>query len=863
MTRALPLIIYLSLCVLGINAQSGAQLDVGFVYGKLISDNSQKIIEGATVQFLQNRLDSASRKKAEFVLAIVLTDKKGEFSIRNLPVNGNFKIIISAIGYESLEQKISFDVKLAGGKPADLRNIADDVVKDLGNIRLKEDPHQLQNVTVNANKPLLEMYLDKKVYNVEKDLSVTGGTAVDVMKNIPSLIVDIDGNVRLRNASPQIFVDGRPTTLSLDQIPADQIASVEIISNPSAKYDASGGGSGILNIVLKKNKKTGYNGNIRASIDSRGKPGLGADINVTQKKINFFAAGQFNARKSISTVRSERVDFSGADSILIKQDNRPVFNGYLAFGRAGADLLLTNRTTLSLSGNFFKGDFIVKDRINIFRDSLTATNKRSTSMRDLGADISFLNKGVSLGVKHNFARQGREYTADFNFNESSNDNISNYQSNGFDAQGNPLSAMGAERATGGGNTKTYTFQTDYTLPFENGSKFETGARIAARNYSSWNNNFLQDLSTGKYVLLPTTVVNFKFNDVVYAAYGNYSRQINKFSFQAGLRLERSSYDGNIVNKNQRFSNKYPASLFPSIFLSQKISEKESAQLNYSRKINRPSFYQILPFVDFSDSLNLAVGNPNLVPEFTNLAELIYSNNYKPGQSILASFYFQQSNNLITRYQYKAPNTNPAQTDSVIYNSFANANKSYTTGLELTGKNTVGKWWDITSNLNLYNAIVKAANIPGADNNSRFSWSAKLINNFKFAKKYSFQLSGDYQARTILPVNESGHRYGQNSNIAQGFILPIYGIDIALKRDFFKNNAASITLQFNDVFKTRTFETSTSTAFFTQENYRQRDPQVARLNFAWRFGKLDVALFKRKNIKAENENMQTIQGGLGQ
>ena len=241
------------------NAQTSdpvsAQLNLGLVYGKLLSENSQKTIEGATVQFLQNKLDSVTRKKAEHVLAIVLTDKKGEFSIKNLPVNGNFKIIISAIGYLPLEQKLSFDLKLSGVKPTDLNNLANAVVKDLGNIRLKEDLHQLQNITINANKPLLEMYLDKKVYNVEKDLTVTGGTAVDIMKNIPSLIVDIDGNVRLRNASPQIFVDGRPTTLMLDQIPADQVASVEIISNPSARYDASGGGAGILNIVLREKTK--------------------------------------------------------------------------------------------------------------------------------------------------------------------------------------------------------------------------------------------------------------------------------------------------------------------------------------------------------------------------------------------------------------------------------------------------------------------------------------------------------------------------------------------------------------------------------------------------------------------------------
>ena len=294
-------------------------------------------------------------------------------------------------------------------------------------------------------------------------------------------------------------------------------------------------------------------------------------------------------------------------------------------------------------------------------------------------------------------------------------------------------------------------------------------------------------------------------------------------------------------------------------------------MNYSRKINRPNFFQLIPFIDFSDSLNLSVGNPNLVPEFTNLLEFTYQNQYKNNNSVLLSFYGRLTNDLITKYQYRAPNPNPTKTDSVLFTSYANANRSYTYGLEITGKNKLAKWWDLTTNLNLFNATIEAANLPGASDNSQFSWFAKINSNFKLPKNFSIQLNGDYQARTLVPVNSGGRGMmgggmfgGGSQPTAQGYIKPIYGMDISIRKDFLKNNAASLTLQFSDIFRTKTYETHSESAYFIQDNFRRRDPQVLRLNFNWRFGKFDVALFKRKNMKGEMENMQNMQQqGQGQ
>ena len=292
------------------------------------------------------------------------------------------------------------------------------------------------------------------------------------------------------------------------------------------------------------------------------------------------------------------------------------------------------------------------------------------------------------------------------------------------------------------------------------------------------------------------------------------------------------------------------------------------QVNYSRKINRPNFFQLIPFIDYSDSLNLSVGNPNLVPEFTNLLELSYSNQYKPGNTFLATVYFRNTDNLITRYQYKDANPNPAKPDSVIISTYVNANRSYTYGFEVTGKNKLAKWWDLTTNLNLFNSTIQAGNLAGGETNSQFSWFAKINNNFKLPKNFSIQFSGDYTAKTLVAPGGGGSRgmgmmFGGGSQpSAQGYIKPIFGADLSIRKEFLKNNAASLTLQFSDIFRTRLYASHSESQYFVQDNERRRDPQFVRLNFNWRFGKMDVSLFKRKNMKGEMENMQNAQQGMG-
>lgn len=857
---------------------SGQNMNMGHIYGKIIDSVSGKPLEAASVQLIQNKLDSATKKRKDVVVAGMLTTKKGEFSLENLSIMATYKMKITAIGFKTIERKVAFQIDMGGSRNGDFSGMMNSVDKDLGNIKLQTDAQQLQNVTITASKPLLTMGIDRKIFNVEKNLTSVGGTAVDVMKSVPSVSVDIDNNVTLRNATPQIFVDGRPTTMTLDQIPADAIATVEIITNPSAKFDASGGGSGILNIVLKKNRKAGYNGNVRSSIDRRGMPSLGGDINIKQQKVNFFASTQAGLRKSITTASTTRTTFDNTAVSHFMQNNNPINRGFFSFARMGMDYLMDNRNTLTIGANIVRGQFKTRDLLNIARDTTigntTIYDKGTSSTYSVG---NFRNYGTSLSFKHNFTKAGKEITADVNYNYSKNDNEGDFSSQYFYLNNSPKTPAITNKTDGGGTTKFFTVQSDYTNPITSKIKIEAGARAAIRNYTSFFDTYLKNGNS--FFLVPDSNSNYKFADAVYAGYVTYSQQFKKMTMQLGLRAESFNYDGTLIKKKQVFKTSYPISFFPSAFFTFNLSDKEDMQLNYSRKINRPNFFQLIPFVDLTDPNNISKGNPGLIPEFTNLVELSYSNQLKSGHSLLTSLYFRNTNDLITRYTYKDKRPDVNTNDSTFFTTFINADRSYTAGLEITLKNKITDWWDLTTNVNLFNSTIKAGQYSGTADNSQFSWFGKLNNSFKLPKNYSIQLSGDYQAKTLLNASGSGGGgggrgmggmfgggggpgFGQTQSGAQGYIKPRYAVDVAFKKEFLKNNAASLTLQFSDIFRTQLSANHSESSYFIQDVQRRRDPQMVRLNFNWRFGKVDVNLFKRKNLKGEMENMQNMQSGMG-
>ena len=845
----------------------GQNMNMGHLYGKIVNEKTGKGIDGATVQLIGNRFDSVSRKMKQAILNTQITRSKGDFSFENLSIFGNFQLKVSSLGYKAITQAVGFGMKMppAGGNMQQMMGMID---KDLGNIKLTEDSTTLANVTVTSSaKPLLELGIDRKIFTVDKNLNSTGQTAAEVMKNIPSLNVDIDGNVTLRNAAPTLFVDGRPTTLTLDQIPADIIDKVELITNPSAKFDASGGTAGILNIVLKKNKKIGYNGGLRTGIDSRGKINLGGDINLRQNKINLGLSANLNEFKSISSSSINRDNLQTFLPNKVNTFMNSVNEGQFKFFRGSLDIFLDNRNTITIAANYNRGRF--ENEQNQRVDSVIKQNFTSYNLINNVSDRSFENLGTQVSFKHNFAKNGHNISADVNFNSSNSNGsslikIQTYTPEAF-MKGNPLLQLNNST----GDNRFLTFQTDYENPLTDDSKLEAGLRAAIRDNSSINDQYRFNNTTGKYELVPAISSRYKFHDEVWAAYTTYSFKKGRFSYLLGLRAESSNYQGTLLNvKGQdslNFKVEFPISLFPSIFSTYKLTDKQDLQLNYTRKINRPNFFQLMPFPDYSDPQNINIGNAGLQPEFTNSFELSYNNTYKKNANFLASLYFKHTSNLITRYVYRDINA-LIPGDSAYFSTYINANYSFATGLELTNKMAVSKSWDMTVNLNIFSSSLRA-DLPNEKfSNNLVSWFGKVINNFKLKKSWSIQLSGDYQARTVLPPGGGGMGGGRGGfgggggmmwgggpqTTAQGYNLPRYGVDLAIRKDWTWKNGqtGSLTLSMNDIFKTQLFQSYSESAFFQQTSERRRDPQVLRVNFSYRFGKFDASLFKRKSTKSD-------------
>ena len=843
------------------NRPGGGQIPTGRFYGKVVESKSGKPIEYASIQLLQSKMDTVTKKRKDVVVAGMLTKANGEFSLENVSAFGQSKLKVTVVGYKSFEQTVSFDIKMGG----DMSAMMGALDKDLGNVKVELDEKILDNVTVTAaSNPGLKLGIDRKVFNVDKNIVSAGGTAVDVMKNVPSVSVDIDGNVTMRNNAPQIFVDGRPTTMSLDQIPADAIESVEIITNPSAKFDASGGTSGILNVVLKKNKKVGYNGSIRTNIDSRARIGLGTDLNIRQEKINFFLSGNFNQRKSISKGTTDRLTY-GTPASQLYQTDKSTMLGNFGFGRAGFDYFIDNRNTISVSGNMVKGSFKPSTFSSMKTNLLTSSSSiPSLAERLSNSTSTFQNSGTMVSYKRNFPKQGHELTADLTYNTSKNSNSNLIKTDSLDYSTKNIVKTSSQRQDGKGTNENFVFQTDYTNPLSEKSKLEMGARVSIRKVDNKNDFFFISPS-GVATYNSFSSVNYNSSDKVYAAYTTFTNQIKNFGYQLGLRVESSDYEGRLPDKGQVFNIKFPVSLFPSVFLSSKMKNDQEFQLNYTRKINRPNFFQLYPFTDYSDSLNISRGNPALNPEFTNSVELSYQKVFKKNKdNFLASVYYKNTTDLITRFQVQEVSTVTGKT--ILVNTYINAASSYVTGLEATLKTKMTKWWDLTSNVNLFTSKINTG-IAGQPEQDQFaSWFGKLNNTFKLAKNFTMQLSGEYQSKTILPPGGSGGNsggggrgggmfgggggggmFGQATS-SQGYVRANYFVDGGLRYEFLKNKQASISLNVNDIFKTRRSDVHSESPYFTQDVFRRRDPQILRLNFNWRFGKFDANLFKRKNNK---------------
>ena len=800
----------------------------GHVWGKVVDEKGAGI-PMTNVLVLESKFDSTLNRNRNFVLKSTVTENNGDFMLEDVPFSNQLILKVANFEYTTQEIPFKFDRSATG------------IAKDFGKITMKEEQsEELKEVQITAIQSTMQLDVDKKVFMVGQNAMSDGGTAVDVMKNVPGIDVDIEGNINLRNSSPILFIDGRPTTLTLDQIPAESIESVEVITNPSAKYDASGGGAGIINIVLKKNKRSGYNGGVRAGMDSYLGANLGADINVRQNKWNVSLS--LNGRRHAGVTDGDVTRNNFANSLLqttMTQDNIDKRFGAGFFGKLGIDYLMTNRTTLSLSTNLWAGSHNNKGNSDIYTDSV-ASGGTSPYFSDRITDNkrSMVNYGVNFGMKHLFQKQGEEWTLDATYNSGNYSTNSLYQSDYFQSDINSsILRQTFQKTEGSGSDNNLVLQTDYVRPLKI-FKLETGLRAAMRQRKTITDNYYKYHEQGDYQLVNNPASNYDYSDNVFAAYVSASNKIKKFGYKVGLRAESSTYRGKLLMTGEKFSNTYPISLFPSVFLTQQLNKDQDLQLSYTRRINRPSFFELIPFVDSVDVFNMNRGNPDLHPEFVQSFELQYMKRFKNRNTLLGSAYYKYTNNLITRYIEQADN-------GALINTFVNANSSYAAGLELTSQNYISKWLEINTNVNIYNSKINDDDTTKTFNDAMWSWFAKMNLNFKLPKSFTIQLSGLYQSKSNVPANSDRNMgwmpMAQTSS--QGYIKAYYAVDLAVKKAFM-NNRMFVTLSISDIFASRKNVTYTESTFFTQDYSRLSNPRMVRLNFMWTFGKVDTLLFKR-------------------
>lgn len=799
----------------GMRPMAGGKMpNIGRVYGKAIDAKTKKPVDYASVTLLAMQKDS--------LISGVLAKSNGDFNLEKLPF-GKFRLRIQFIGYKNYTQNITITPQT--------------IEQDLGDIKIEPDTRQLNDVVVQGERASVVMSIDRRTYNVDKDISSRGGTAVDVMKNIPGLTVDADGNVSLRNNSPTIFIDGRPTTLTLEQLPAEQIDRIEVITNPSAKFDASATG-GIVNVVMKTNNKPGYNGMLGANIGTNNRYGINGNLNVKEKPFNFFISYNLNARENPARGFTNRTSLSNEIPVSrYEQENKNLASNLMQMGRIGFDYYLNNRNTITVSQNIMRGNWDQYDQQTFTQyDGNNALLSNGTRLND--QKNQFRNYTSQILWKKTYPKAGKEWTTDISYNIGKSQSDAKFTTtnyiNGMQLPNNPE----LQNNIGFGRNEMVNFQYDYVNPLTDSSKFEWGVKSNYRISRTGLNVENFSYPSGMYIPDTFLTTDFRITDLVNALYVNYSGYFWGIGYQAGVRYEQTRFTGEVVNKNQEFAYLYPdgtknlfKALFPSVYFSKKVNEKNEFQLNFSRKINRPDRMQIMPYIMFSDKLNYQIGNPALAPEFINLGEANYNGIWNWG-SWLTSGYVRYQQNPITQYVYRS------QTDSnVLITSFINGQANLAYGWENTVKFSFLKHkLDLTLNGNIFHVNINATGSNGqALENKGWSWNTKAIASYKLPRAFTAQVNGSYEAPRIIP---------------QGKTIPVYSVDFSLNKDVGKKWSFNFTI--NDIFNTRRFGSQFATDLFTQDLSRRRDVRFFRIGFTYRFGEWDASLFRKRRPNRDGQ-----------
>ena len=720
---------------------------------------------------------------------------------------------------------------------------------DMGTVELQVKAKKLGEVEVVAQAPQVRFDIDKKVFSVDQNITAAGGSATDILKNIPSVNVDTQGNISLRNNSNvEVWIDGKASGLTadnraqvLEQMPAESIESVEIMTNPSAKYNPEGS-AGIINLVMKKNRKAGYYGSVSAGLmfPIGGKLGesLGGSINYTSSKIDAYINLGYRDMNFQGGGYTDRSTNAGSTNTLLNQ-NSVITNDFSGlFTRAGIDYHLDAKNTIGLSGFGLAGSGNTSNDITylltnqaayppqVLRDytqNNTGTSTRPSLNLNLDYEHTF-NKGSNLVANLSYSAHNR-----------GSDNSYVQQNTG---SATPQSEI-AQSSTN--NNKTGEFKLDYTNKINEDTKLEAGCQSDVSNMMTTSSGYdnLHSLN------IPSYYNHFNYDEQIHAAYLTYGAKFEQLSVQGGLRGEYfwKQSTNTTATTIQPITPKTYLELYPSLYLTYALPNDNELQLNYSRRVNRPRGQQINPFRNYSDSTRISYGNPDLDPEFTSSVEFNYLKTWGE-QTLSASAYYHYTNNVIENVQFLH--------NGAMESTFLNVSNSQNTGLELISKNKLFKILNLTTSFNLYYSKLDSATyinpydaaittpIPGQHN---LSWTGSMLANIMLSKTFSGQITARYASPQI---------------ISQGLKQDKYSIDLGLRQTFL-DRTLSVNLNVRDLLNSNKDRSTTSGAGFSQSSASYFHTRMVNLSVSYNFGNTKPKRTEeRKKQNTQDTDMEDIE-----
>jgi len=763
------------------------------IKGKVKERGSDKTLEFANVALLSVS-DSS-------VVGGGMTGLDGEFDFITKP--GKYILRIGFIGYESHFRDLDLGER---------RNV------NLGTIALALDAANLEEVVVEGVTSIFESDIDKRRYDVENSVVAEGATASELLETLPSIQMDDEGGITMRGSGEiLIYINGRPSNLSgddaesiLSQFPANSIKSVELITNPSSRYDAAGVG-GIINIILKKNEKTGFNGQANVSVGTRDKYNAGVNLNYGAGKVNYYASYNYQNRRLFREADIFRENRIGNSSPFLDQDSYGERVDITNLIRGGLDYNITENQTF---GFYAQGNF--RDRegfTDLNQRSLNSfRNQDSLYVRSQNDSRQSFNAETGMNYNWEIDTLGQRLFTSLSYSRDERTQLENYEQLFYNeanesVPNNRLIQLNDRPQT----SDLYVFQLDYVKPFANGGSLESGLK---GTYSLWDRG--QEFSQGDIgnnfnpVTIDSLSDDFIFKEDVYAAYMSYRNRVGKIGYQGGLRAEYTETIGQEASREEAVVNNY-FNLFPSMYLSYDLGEEHEFTANYSRRISRPSMWSVSPLYRVRDLLNLSVGNPYLQPEFTDSYEIGYM---KGWDRFLfnATVYHRASTNVQTRVIRLVENNVAIQTRE-------NAARRNSTGVELINQIQVNNWWDATVSGNFFYSEIIGDNIEGGFNNSNYSWTVSLLSNMAIPNLFTFQVQGNYRGPIVFP---------------QGELEPYWGINAGIRKNIM-NEKATISLNVSDIFNTRIFRIRNEDTRFVQDRVFNRETRIGTIAFTYRFG----------------------------